>query len=101
LHNNYYSPNTCSFQKLAEFPGFLILDVFALRPSKVDAKMEDLSPFTQEFLKVCSKIPFHLKEYLYFFKLSLKDHASSFSYFFELLKLHAEVLTTIKVSNES
>lgn len=82
-----------------------MLDYSSLKMALVNDNVEDLTPYTQEFLKVCPKIPFHLQEYLEFFKLSLKnkDYESEFDYFFKLLNLKVtpEVLTNTKISNET
>lgn len=94
-----------TYNKIGEASEFCILDYGLLRLSLTTDKEEDLTPFTREFLKVCPKIPFHLKEYLYFLKLSLKDkdYSSDFDFFFKLfLKVVDEsLLINIKISNES
>lgn len=104
-HLNLHNELDLSFKDLAEFPGFLVLDYSSLKMALVNDNVEDLTPYTQEFLKVCPKIPFHLQEYLVFFKLSLKnkDYESEFYYFFKLLNLKVtpEVLTNTKISNET
>lgn len=101
LHDYINSEITANFQQLKEYPGFLILDHFSLTPSLVDAKWAELTPFSQELLKVASKIPFHLQEYLNFLKLSLegKSYAFRFDYFFQLLMKKEASLTKITASN--